>query len=901
MSRFLIGLVTILGATSPAMAQVSREKSIKSTGNSIEVQYDRPTVVGDGPGSESEKLRTFSVEALFKNSVIATGLASGTDALNHSLESLMQSIFYGLMDNEFRFPTGKYSWIGLDLSRDVYSTRQGPFVVVDKFASGPRYARELYRVQKVPVVASADTGLDALDIHLRTDAARVAEKDDLPFWRVAINNWFGFVPVLTAILPPSFDPNELYDPLRRLESPFRIPFSIDAFYRMPLNSIRSYGVTGGIGVTLDLEGLKDQAIRKMLERMKDLNFNFPIGLFKRGEYRINVLRKGPDIAWIGVANLSRQGANIRAFVGNTVYFLSNVIPFYRGIPGVFAPIDLRGELAWTDRTDRVYEFDLRSPLGKEAYEAAVLGDFTLADLHGNSISRDAKPSDWGRRKKTSDTGVRFHFRRNVRQQSESFLNNRNLVALRDVWNQERTQSEVAISEPGDSYYLLEARQDQAEQHWDMLVGPEDRSHRFDAKIKVRKVELAPGKPDSDYRFEFLDSPSPVRVTLHLDLEDRYTTVVDLRSYIRRLAFFSGMSLDGLPELPVRDPREVEARARTLFFEQLNETPLHPNARTVHVGRFSAASSMVFDSAMMDYICARPDDDKWQAFAQGFGLPVSTWSNRSKRKGLLWDLDWAAAVLAYPLRILHFKLPEADAVVQAEKAIKAMNRYGVARSPIEKRQALYELFDSDHPASLAHALLKLAVSERVPRRVKLYAEAKGDASLEIKRSFETYDGRTFRAGPVFPAEERFSEVERKLEDFQPQTMRPLITKSSILGIKLMNRSLPGGEKALQLAIKSKELLGVTSGRVYVKFAQAGKLQLTNLSLVERVVTLPAAKGEVVLHLTGPGSPFAGAIYDRLAAFGGPLVLTLALAPAGAEWSERQTLRFSYNNGVLSPSQ
>ncbi|MEY4629969.1 MAG: hypothetical protein RIQ81_89 [Pseudomonadota bacterium] len=870
-------------------------KKAKSTRNSIEVEYDKPVKKEDSSSDEFDKARAFSVEALLKNSVLASGLASGTDALNHSLESLMHTIFYGLMDNEFRFPTGKYSWIGLDLTRDLYSTRQGPFVVVDKIAAGPRYARELYKVQRIPVVASADTGLDALDIYLRTDAARIAEKDELPFWRVAVNNWFGLVPLLAMVLPPSFDPNELYDPLRRLEAPFRIPTSSESFYKMPVNSIRSYGLSGGVGVSIDFEGLKDQSIRKALERMKDLKFNLPIGIFVRGEYRINVLRKSEHIAWIGVVNLSRKGANVRAFAGNTVYLLSNVIPFYRGIPGVFAPVDLRGELAWTDRTDRVYEFDLRTGPGREAYEAAVLGDFTLADQHSRPASGKSRKHVPG----PHSSGVSFHFRRNIQQQGESFLNNRNLVAMRDVWNQERNQSEVAISESGDTYHLLEARHDSVDQHWDMLVGSEDSSVRFDAKIKVRKLEDQPGKPGTGYRFEFVDSPAPLRVTALMDLEDRYTTVVDLRTYIQKLGRFTGLEFEGLPDLPVRDPREVSDRFRTAYFQQLNEGPLHPNARTVHVGRFSAAAAMVFDSATMDYICARPDDEKWRAFATAFGLPESTWATPTRRKDIWWDLDWAAAALAFPLRILHFKSPAADAIAQADRGIKAMKLYSTGRTPMEKRQALYQLFDSDYAPILARALMNLAIKERVPRRVKLFAEARGEASEEIKRSFDTYDGRVFTAGPKFPVEERFSKVERELEDFQPQSMRPNLSKSSIRGIRLLNRMEEEGQKGLQVVVRSDELTGVRSARLYVKFAQAGKLQLTNLSLVERVVTLKASKGTVVLQLTGADSPFAGPVYDRLVSYGGPLSLTIALAPAGAAWTERQTLKFNYENGALRP--
>lgn len=878
--RLVVGVIAFNGIVASAAFSAS---------GPIDIVYDRPVQSSE---NEPEHQPAFSVEALFKNSFLATGLSSGTDAINRSLESLMHAIFYGLMDNEFRFPTGKFTAIGLDLSRDIYSTRQGPFVVVDKITAGPRYSHQLYNVQDIPVVAAGDAGVDALDIYLRTDAERISEKDTLPAWRLLVNNWFGLVPLLAGILPPSFDPNEMYDPLKRVEAPFRLPLSVSSFYKMPLHGIRSFGISGGLALSADLKALVGGGLERTFERLKNLNFNLPIGIFKRGEFRINVLRKSDDVAWIAVANTDRQGVNARAFLGNTIYLLSNAVPFYKGVPGVFAPIDIQGEVAWTDRTDRVYEFDMKSPQAQAAYEAAVHGDLTLADIasqQDNAKSRGTSPA----------SGVVFHFRKQIKQQSESSLNNRNLIAVRDINSQDRSQSEVAITDPEGTYHLLEARQNLARQHWDILVGPEDHAVKIDAKIKVKRID-EPGIPGTHgYRFEFHDSPSPMRVSLYLDIEDRYTTVTDLQIYLDRLMQFSGLEMPGLQHLPRKDPAEQAVRRRMVYFDQPNQAALHINARSLQVGRFSAASAMVLDSAALDRITTSSVDMQWRALGKAFGRADGEWSTPAKRSGLSFDLEWGKSALAYLLRLANFRSHSFDAIHESDKAVRAIARLAAAKTPMEKRRGLYELFDSDHPDRLARALVDLAGIDRVPRRIRLFAQSKGDAPENVRHAFETYDGRVFRSSVRFPKDERFSRVDQELEEFQPQTMRPELKNIDITGVKLFNPTGPDGSKALMVRIKCDNLSPQTPARIYVKLVQDGKLQLTNLSLVERVVTAKPNRGALELILSGPQSPFFGKVFERLLGFGGPLALTLAVAPTGDQWTERRIIKFRYDNGDLGP--
>jgi hypothetical protein len=184
------------------------------------IEYD------DSTPDESDITSVRPIERLFKNPIFASGISSGADAINQSIETLMESLFYNLMDNKLKWPLTDSANINLGFTRDVFNARSGAYVVVDRFGIGPDYSRELYRYNGIPVTLGANQSTDVYDIYLRNDPMRVIDNKNLPWWRIATNNWFGALPLLEAILPPSFNPNEMYDPLKRLESPFTFPLSI---------------------------------------------------------------------------------------------------------------------------------------------------------------------------------------------------------------------------------------------------------------------------------------------------------------------------------------------------------------------------------------------------------------------------------------------------------------------------------------------------------------------------------------------------------------------------------------------------------------------------------------------------------------------------------------------------
>ncbi len=204
--------------------------------------------VSDSTPDEVEQVSNRPIDRLFRNPVLAAGLISGADAINKELDNLMESLFYSLLDNRLKWPLAGPTSTNLALTRDLYNARDGAYVVIDRFGIGPDYNRELYRYNGIPVNLGASQSSDVYDIYLRTDPMRITENKSLPFWRVALNNWFGALPLLEAILPPSFNPNEMYDPINLIETPFTFPLSVESAKAMDIGSIKSYSINGGINL-----------------------------------------------------------------------------------------------------------------------------------------------------------------------------------------------------------------------------------------------------------------------------------------------------------------------------------------------------------------------------------------------------------------------------------------------------------------------------------------------------------------------------------------------------------------------------------------------------------------------------------------------------------------------------
>ena len=863
----------------------------------------------DDPSSDNvETPSARPIDRLFRNPVLASGLSSGADAINHSIDTLMESLFYGLLDNKLKWPLTGSADINLGLTRDVFTARSGAYVVVDRLGIGPGFSRELYRYNEIPVMLGAQQSTDVYDIYLRSDPMRVQDNKNLPWWRVAINNWLGVLPILEAVLPPSFNANELYDPLHRIEAPFTFPLSIDSVNSMDIGAIKSYSISGGVNLgvemTQGIHGFKDQ----VLTGPTALEAKLPLTVFRTGEYRVNVLKKDPNTVWVGMTDGSRLGQRVETKLGKTYYLLSKTIPLWRGMPAPVFPIDFAIEEAISNLMGRVYAFDLRNDEARTAYIEAVHGNFAPAQI------------SWLRsREDKFDTGVTYFYTKNERRNETALATGHNIFITNRRTNRTHSDAEIEITDASGRYFILEAKEDLDRGRWNILTGRAEERISLQADLMVRKViekEDGDGIPKS--RFEFIADSKPVDVSFSLALNDKFVETEELIAYLAELSRFSLLELTGLPSFETREPELLARRRRQVFLSHDQKTIQSIHVTPTHLGRFEGYASVRLTNAQLIDIAAKPSAELWQAFCKSFNISddrqCATWE-----KSLFWrNFYRASGVLSKPLRVIDLQWESADAVDEIESAVSSLKQFYKEKTPEGRQAALRSFFATDYPVQRVQGLLLLTNLSQVPRSVELETQPKGNAPEDVKNRFKKMDGHRFSGETKFPPPARYDSTKDIENKFNPSNLtfsgvRPRLKKISLYREEKAlprhspkNESNPNPGPLLVSRITATKIGPSDHVLVYAKLEQAGKIQLAKLKLFEDVVEVPLVfddslinpdRANFVIRLSGPQSLLANVISEESLASGGEFKLTLAISGNRILWSEEKTLEFQIQDGRL----
>jgi hypothetical protein len=764
----------------------------------------------------------------------------------------------------------------------------------------------------------------------------------LPTWRRWANNWFGLVPLLTRVLPPSFNPNELYDPLKQLETPFVFPFSVESFYGMTVGSIRSWALSGGVNLGVDLADFIDKKTSETFEKLENLDPHLPYSVFATGEHRINVLRRDENTAWIGLSKVKRVGHSINLSLGDKLYLLRGALaatakgsvggkPFdwdwvWQGVPLAMFPLDVKYEQALAKLFDQVYEYDLRNPVAQKAYLAAVKGDFAP------SRARYLAAHEQG-----EDTGVTFHFTRTQDRVEEEIRNGPNVGVFRSVRENDRSRAEVEITDQEGKFYVLEGKQDTTDKRADILVGQEEERVQDVIELNVRRV-VGKGEDPADFTYAFVADEEPQRMTMSFSLQDGYTTSVEYADYLAGVRFFTHLPIEDAPEIEIQDAdRLVERRQLDYFVSPAEEvTTLH--VMPTFLGRFAAQAAISLSAEQIDRILQASEDDKWRAFAKAFGQNPKEWGKKSVRESFWHQSQWFKAFVLYPFRLVNLRFPAVDAIKEATNAIEALAQIAAVDPPLQKLAAFYKLFDADHPSQLAHALLLLTDLDKVPRSVTFTTQPKGSARKMTKEAFGRLNRKTYSAGPVFPKPSRYARANQKMAAFYLDQPRDAADRPSINKIQVTTKEIPssvreltvddedvGGEPApadgplnrgqhVFITLQARNLWGDAPpnapAKIYVRVEQGGKVKFGKLRLAEKVLELQALQLDTGLKmetqifeffLTGPLSPLSNFMFDRSVASGDEFAVTLAVSKDGTVWSDERQLEFRFGKGKLLPAQ
>lgn len=869
----------------------------------------RSTVIEvvDGVDKSANEESQASVNRLLSNPIFTSGLSSGADAINRSIDSLMASLFYSLLDNNLPFPLTSSAGVTLGLTRDVYNARNGAYVVVDKMSISPGHGRELSRFNGIPIILGAKQSTDVFDIYLRTDPLRVAENKILPKWRASLNNWFGVLPLLELILPPSFNVNEMYDPFHRVEVPFTFPLSVATASSMDLGSIKSYSISGGINLGVELgvaiHGFKDQ----VTSGPSALNVSLPFSVFRSGSYRINVLRKDANTMWVSFVDESRLGEKVELTLGKGYYLLAKTIPYWKGLAAPVFPVDFGIEEAVTDAFGQVYSYDLREAEAKTAFVEAVHGNFAPSEI------------SWLRAKEDKlATGVSFFFTKKERRFQTGITTGSNIYLTNSHTARTHSDAAIEITDPNGRFHILEAVQDDRQTKWDVLTGSSEATTSLRASLFVRKViDNDKTKHNMENHYEFIAEGNPIDIAFNLSLTDKYVEVENLLDYLETLARFTQLKLDGLPEFPVREASLLAERRKSIYFQNDNSGNHRLHVTPTHLGRFEGYGSIRITNAQILAIAQLPRRDIWKGLCKSFGVTDVS-------QCLLWEksLFWrnvyrTGFFVSQPLRLLDYRWREADTVDEIEMAVAALKMFLKGKDPEAKQAALRNLFATEYPLELVEGLLLLTDLQEVPRSVELETQPKGHASDEIKTRFRKIGGMHFTSTKQFPPPKRYDNSQEINSHFEGSNLsfkgiKPVIKKLSLYSeepqrpksMKAPNAETSGLQLMTRVSVA--KLGAAKKVSVYVKLEQSGQIQLAKFKLIEDVVEIPLFEAldtpdqvNFLLALSGPNSPFTNMLTSEAISLGGSFRLSMTISSGDRTWSDEKVLEFRVKNDQLMP--
>ncbi len=893
----------------------------------VKIDYSDPNENQQKPdGSDGEGFFAPPIEFLFRNPALQANLNAGVDAINNSVDTLMDSLFYSIMNNDTNFHYNDFIWYNVNYKRRLFTAPAGYFVVVDRFQTGPVYNRTLWDYHNVPVSLGINPAVEAMQIYIRTDGMRIAKEQEMGFTRRLINNWFGLVPILASILPPSFNQNQLYDPLTEIETPFVLPTTVDKFYTMPVGSIRSYALSGGIRLSPNLGGLVDKPTVEALSHMGGFVERIPYAIFRRGEHRINVLRHGDHVAWVGVSDLTKMGHAIQPFVGQRYFILRGLFAaeawnhmwMWKGVPINVVPLNIDFEQSLVKNFDQVYQYDLRNPAAQAAYEAAVLGDF----LPSWQRFLDAK-------EKKIDTGVLFHFARTQDRYETLGTNGPNVAVYKKERERVLNSGEVEITDGDGKFHILEAFLNVNDRQWNILVGDDEVRSQQILEMKVKRIieKDQKGVPSkTDYVFE--TGPNPYRITMTMSIQDKYVDTDNFFEYTELLKFVTAMALTELPRFPRHDAgRESEWRRTGYLMSPIDQASF-AHVSPTFLGKFGAEIAISIPASQIDHIVHSDENKMWRAFASAFDLNPDEWGNPTVRNSFWFKTRWLRALVAYPAKIFNMRWSDFDAISEISSAVRGLVAIRALSTPMEKLAGFRNLFDTEYPLQLGRGLLNLCDLDKIPRKVTISAQPHGGATGGVRANFGLLNGKVFRSGPSFPLPDRYALARATLSKFylnQPRESadRPHIKRIQVsmhpLPESVRSLALPGDNKddrakldkyAKQVIVnmRVKRLVLDAPLKVFVRVDEGGKLQLGKLTLVEKVVDLPPLEGysfeskekNFEFYLTGPLSPVADDRLNDAIREGDEFVVTLAVSKDGLVWSDERHFNFIVRDGKLLPA-
>ena len=839
------------------------------------------------------------VEQLFENPRVLSGLQNTAEAINRSVETLMESIFYSLLDRKFQYPTSPHISVNAHTERNVFNTANGAYVVVDRIDYGPSFRTPIGEFRNVPIFLGSYTQVDILDIYLRSDGIRLAESRDISKFTSWINNWFSMLPLVSRIMPPSFNPNQMYNPLNIIKTPFVFPLDIERVKAMPLGSVRSYSVSGGISLPFDLDFLAPIFKTEVLEKF-DLNKSFPLTLSLQGEHRINVLKKSKNVIWVGLSKIKKMGGSLVGIIGNTLFILGGSIqglPWtWKGISTSFFPLDVDFTYENIFSNNILYEFSINTKIGRRAYLEAVKGNFVPAKLASTKKKR-----------KSEKKSVTYHFNKKTHALVDEKKFSNSYFALTLEKKYESNESEIEINDTQGNFYILESSTTKKDKNWDILIGMEDISIKSTIVMNVSKTNGTRSK--KRYKFNKKD---PFSLDFILQIKDGFTDIPEYESYLNLIRIFTMLPIKGAPNLDTYSADKINTYRRKKYFNNPLDISESLHVTPTVLGKLHANASIHIPYKSIVDILKKDELSHWKAFCLAFGINEEKAVNLFHASLIDWSAIYFKKFAVSPLKLWNINIPSLDYAHEIRTHVNKLQKLNPKEAPLKLLRKFTDFLKSEYPENITNALLSLTDMTQVSRRAKFFVKPNPHLSTINKSLIKKLNAQTFQSASKFPKKKRYRIAKDKLTAFFPSHLNEVRKRPRLIHISI-NKSSKAQNEPNSPIVVNLEISDIRRSKgvhFYIKLETLGKIQIGNYLLGEIVTTLDpirpqnlklAKKGHNFYRflLSGSSSPLHNFLYDQMLNLGGDYILSIAVSEDEEVWSQEKTFRFHYESGHISP--
>lgn len=860
----------------------------------------------------SEQSRSANVEILnrsIQNRALATGLASNANSINRSVEDLMESLFYSIMDQNVSWTASDSLNLTTAYRRDVEETSIGTYVVIDHFRFGPDFFREVGKVRGLPISVQNQSNVFLTNVTYRSDALRKSESQQVGRWRELANNWFGALPFLTGILPPSFNPEELYDPISYLQTPFLFPSDSDESLEMPIGNVRSYGIAGSTGPGLDLVGRSIKDLQDDLS-LSDLTLKLPLSAFYEGQHQISVLRARDNEVWLALTEIRRLGALLNIEIGKRYQIFQKVFKWWAGVPATIAPVDFDLERSTIWQIDEMYSYDLTKETARKALNDALNGKLAMSRKYGKLQDTD----------ELLENGVIFQFRRFSTKDEDTTQQGRSLYVLQ---NQRQRQLDVGESSTRDregEFFSLDTEQIIQDRDWNVLVGAETVEYKLKLSVPITKehVPTESGKRTTVHKLD-LTQEEPLALFAGLKIIDNFHDTRDHNRLLGIIRTFAGLEMTTLPDIPMY-AKDLEQR---YIQEQALSNPMDEAFRkqvpTTNLGKLEANAQIYFSHDLMLEIAKKSPAEFWRNFAIAFAVDPIYWAEQGPDPSWGYYANWMTSYALMPLRLMNLQSEFSDFVLETSRVRAALDQLIDTNDPMRIVTAYRDLIDTSHPAELVHGLALLVGNDRLPINVSFSSstsekrEDSPDTRL-AKKEFSKINQRSFRTSTPMPPIKRNQTVEEKLAAFSPGGFRnpKRLPKLQRLTLYLEEKQDPEAKFSHQELVAELMVQDPPSRKeklpIYLRIEQAGVINVGRFVLTEELRDLEPTPlsdarqriGRVGLYrlpLSGPEGLQKQDFLNQAILEGGAFDVFISLSDQGSSWTAEQNMSFVIENGLL----